>query len=117
MDRLNLSYLLRKYKIEKVSAQTIPNTFAEITPASLCAEQVNNRNSAGWKKANFIICSAVENEEELRYCLCGWTLLASQTNNQVLIIQLKSGMVRVFKWNCIELHENLSDIIQKYKLI
>ena len=117
MDRLNLSYVLRKNNIEKVSAQTIPNTFAEISPASLCAEQVNNRNSAGWKKSNFVICSSVEDDEDLKWCLYGWKLLASQTNNQILIIQLKSGLVRVYDWNCRELYESLNEIISKYKLL
>ena len=117
MDRLNLTYVLKKNNIEKVSAQTIPNTFAEISPASLCAEQVNNRNSAGWKKANFIICSSLANDDDLKCCLFGWHLLASQTKDQILIIQMKSGLVKVFDWSCQELYQPLNEIIQKYKLI
>ena len=117
MERLNLTYVLRKHGIEKVSAQTIPNTYSEILYASLYAEQVNNRNSAGWKKANFIICNYDEEKVDMELCLYGWKLLASQTMDQILIMKSDKGKVEVFDWNGRELCDDLDTIFQRYKLL
>lgn len=116
MDRLNLTYALNKHCIEKISAQTTLNTYAQISRDSLCAEQVNNRNSAGWKKANFIICS-FSDFYSIEACLYGWELLASQAMNQILLLKTKEGKIRAFDWNCRELHESLDEIFERYKLI
>ena len=41
--------------LKKVKSWTYPNTYAVIPATSLMAEQVRNRDSASWKKAEHII--------------------------------------------------------------
>ena len=59
MDRVAFTRTMNKYGFEKISSQTVPGTFSEISHNSLLVEQVNNRASAQWKKAEFIFCSGI----------------------------------------------------------
>lgn len=113
MDRLNLTRIFRKYDCELISAQTVPNTYAFITYSSLCAEQVNNRSSAQWKKANFIVC-AKEARYSLNTCIEGWKLLAAPTQDQVLFIQEDNGLYKAFNWAGRELNGSIEDIVKQY---
>lgn len=113
MDRLNLTRIFKKYDCEPISAQTVPNTYSFITYSSLCAEQVNNRSSAQWKKANFIVCSK-EGRYSLRTCIEGWKLLAASTQDQVLFLQEENGLYKAYNWAGRELNGSIEDIVKQY---
>lgn len=115
MDRQGITRVLEKYGCEPISAQTVPGTFAFITYSSLCAEQVNNRSSAQWKKANFIVCSS-DKRFDYKIALEGWKLLAESTRNQILFIQGKDGLFRSFNWSGKELYDTITQIVNKYRL-
>lgn len=115
MEGMSITWALRKQGCEPISSQTVPNTFSNITASSLLAEQVNNRSSAQWKKANFVICSKAKTTS-LNACLDGWRLLASDEGNQVLFLQGNDGIYRAYDWNGREIQGDLLDIIQIYKI-
>lgn len=58
----------------KVAGRTYPNTYAIVSPASLLADQVSNRDSASWKKAEHIVIDIVMDDEGQRI-LSGWRAL------------------------------------------
>ena len=116
MEGMNINWALNKNGISPISAQTVPNTFANINASSLLAEQVNNRSSAQWKKANFVICSKPRNCS-LRSCLDGWTLLAENEQNQILFLQGDDGIYRAYNWHGVEIHGKVDEIVERYKII
>ncbi len=114
MDRVAFTRTMNKYGFEKICSQTVPGTFSEISHNSLLAEQVNNRASAQWKKAEFIFCSG-RWKGPLTNCLRGWRLLAETTRDQYLIIQDENGYFKIFNAYCEELMVSLSEIIESLK--
>ena len=42
---------------------TYPDSYAIIKPASLMAEQANNRDSASWKKAEYVVIDEVQHDQ------------------------------------------------------
>ena len=115
MDRQSITSALLKHGCEQISAQTVAKTFAYISYKNLCAEQVNNRSSAQWKKANFIICSK-DKGSLFSTALTGWQSLAAYTQDQVLFIQGEDGFFHAYNWFGKELNSSVSEIIQKYSL-
>lgn len=115
MEGMSITKALIKQGCEPISAQTVPNTFSCINASSLLAEQVNNRSSAQWKKANFVICSKVKTIS-LNACIEGWKLLASSEGNQVLFLQGNDGVYKAYNWNGREIPGDLLDIIRTYRI-
>ncbi len=115
MEGISITRALLNQGCEPISAQTVPNTFSSINANSLLADQVNNRSSAQWKKANFVICSK-ERRISLDACLEGWKMLASSEGNQVLFLQGNDGFYRAYNWNGREIQGDLMDIIQIYRI-
>lgn len=115
MDRLNFTRIFNKYDLAPISAQTVPNTYSFITSSSLCTEQVNNRSSAQWKKANFIVCSK-GGLYSLHLCIEGWKLLAASTQDQVLFLQQDNGLFKAYDWAGRELNGSVEDIVKQYCL-
>ena len=116
MDGFNIKWALEKNNCYPIGAQTVPNTFSCINASSLLAEQVNNRSSAQWKKANFIICSKPRTCS-LNACLEGWVLLAEKEHNQVLFLQGDDGIYKAFNWKGAEINGKVEDIIKNYKIL
>ncbi|MBR3784703.1 MAG: hypothetical protein IKJ78_09625 [Bacteroidales bacterium] len=116
MEGMTIQRALEKNGCNPIGAQTVPNTFTSIDARSLLAEQVNNRSSAQWKKANFIMCSK-HRSHSLAACLEGWKLLAEKEENQVLFLQGDDGVYRAYNWRGNEIHGRVEEIIDKYKII
>lgn len=116
MEGNNIEWALKKNGCCYIGAQTVPNTFSDINASSLLAEQVNNRSSAQWKKANFIIC-AKRQGYSLKSCLEGWKMLADKEQNQVLFLQGDDGVYRAYNWNGCEIKGKVDEIVEKYKII
>ena len=116
MDGMNIRWALEKNDCNPISAQTVPNTFSNITASSLLTEQVHNRSCAQWKKANFVICSKPRSCS-LSACLEGWVMLAGKERNQVLFLQNDDGIYKAYNWKGIEINGRIDDIVKKYKII
>ena len=116
MEGMNITYILQKHRCKPISAQTVPNTYAFINCNSLLAEQVGNRSSAQWKKANFIVCSR-DKSILIKSCLYGWKLLASGEGNQILFLQGDNGIYNAYDWNGYEIKGNHDEIVSKYKIL
>ena len=110
MDRIAFIRTMNKYGFERIGAQTVPGTYSEITHSSLLAEQVNNRSSAQWKKAEFVLCSG-KWKGSLSRCLDGWKALAEASEDQFLIIQDETGYFKLYDSKGRELNQSLSEII------
>lgn len=116
MEGYNIAWALEKNGCYPIGVQTVPNTFSRINASSLLAEQVNNRSSAQWKKANFIICSK-PHVCPLHVCLEGWRMLAEKEKNQILFLQGNDGIYKAYNWNGIEIHGRVDEIIDRFKML
>ena len=116
MEGYNITWALQTNDCHPIGAQTVPNTFSNINASSLLAEQVNNRSSAQWKKANFIVCSK-SRDYSFSACLSGWVSLAEKDRNQVLFLQGDDGIYRAYNWRGDEIHGRVEEIVEKYKII
>ena len=113
---MNITWALEEKGCNPINAQTVPNTFSTITASSLLAEQVSNRFSAQWKKANFVICSKPRTIS-LSACLEGWYALAEKEQNQILFLQGDDGVYRAYNWNGLEIKGDIMEIVSKFKII
>lgn len=116
MEGYNISGVLKRNGCYLIGAQTVPNTFSYINASSLLAEQVNNRSSAQWKKANFVICSKPR-YCSISMCLDGWRMLAEKEHNQILFLQGDDGIYKAYNWMGHEIQGGIDDIIMRYKII
>lgn len=71
--------------IKKLTAKTIAGTFSLASKNSLVAQQVHNRSSADWKKAQFIIVDDNDSSIQTERCIKGWKSMAEPL--QFLIIK------------------------------
>lgn len=62
--------------LHKVKGQTYPGTYAVVGADSLLAEQVHNRDSASWKKAEHIVVEEIHHDQG-RSLLPGWLALTT----------------------------------------
>lgn len=86
MEQIEIINALINHGIERLTAKTRYGTFSITAKSSLVAKQVNNRSSADWKKAQYVI---VDNDSEdasisLERCINGWKSMAEE--RQFLII-------------------------------
>lgn len=69
---------------------TYIGTYTDVNKGSLLTEQVNNRNSKGWVKAQYIVACNDNSNESLDKYIAGWKLL-STLGNQYLLIEINAG--------------------------
>lgn len=62
--------------LQKVKGQTYPGTYAVVGADSLLADQVHNRDSASWKKAEHIVVKEIQDDDG-RSLLDGWRTLTA----------------------------------------
>lgn len=55
MTAYEIELLLQRLGVRETKAETYPNTYSLVSGTSFLAQQVNNRDSASWKKAEYII--------------------------------------------------------------
>lgn len=68
--------LLKKVGFRETKAETYPNTYSFVSSDSFLAQQVNNRDSASWKKAEYIILTDVQ--QVSHGILNGWRKLTER---------------------------------------
>lgn len=75
MTNYEIEEFLKQLGVRETKAETYPNTYSIVTGSSLLAQQVNNRDSASWKKAEYIILSEAKISENI---LNGWKKLTER---------------------------------------
>lgn len=86
MEQREIIKMLIEHGIERLKPKTRNGTFSSASKKSLVAQQVNNRSSADWKKAQYVI---VDNDPDtssisIDDCIKGWRSMAEEC--QFLII-------------------------------
>lgn len=75
MTQYKIAELLKKLGVRETKAETYPNTYSFVSGSSFLAQQVNNRDSASWKKAEYIILTESNVSEGI---LNGWKKLTER---------------------------------------
>ena len=80
---------LSRHGVKKLTTETRIGTYLTTNRSSLVAQQVSNRSSADWKKAQYVLINKSDgNTHDLDACIDGWRSLAQE--RQFLIIYDKS---------------------------
>ena len=104
---MNISDIIKRleccgYKYDLAATQI--HYYTMVKSSSLLKEQVNNRNSTGWAKGEYIIAYIDgDNKPELEGLLNGWKKLAGKHKNQYLILEVKKDDWRMYDYDCNEL--------------
>ena len=88
------------------SAATQIHQFTTIGRSSLTTLQVDNRNSKGWVRGEYIIANYENDSLTLDKLLDGWQRIAERYKNQYLIIEVTRGEWKLFNSNCQEMGGN-----------
>lgn len=75
MTSYEIAHLLEKLGVRETKAETYPNTYSLVNSASFLAQQVSNRDSASWKKAEYIILTDMQVSQGI---LNGWKKLTER---------------------------------------
>ncbi|WP_300189522.1 AAA family ATPase [Fibrobacter sp.] len=75
MTSYEIAHLLEKLGVRETKAETYPNTYSLVNGASFLAQQVSNRDSASWKKAEYIILTDSQVSQGI---LNGWKKLTER---------------------------------------
>lgn len=75
MTSYEIAHLLEKLGVRETKAETYPNTYSLVNSDSFLAQQVNNRDSASWKKAEYIILTDMQVSQGI---LNGWKKLTER---------------------------------------
>ena len=75
MTAYEIARLLEKLGVRETKAETYPNTYSLVNGASFLAQQVSNRDSASWKKAEYIILTDTQVSQGI---LEGWKKLTER---------------------------------------
>lgn len=73
---MSVASFLEARGLHKVKGQTYPGTYAIVGATSLFADQVHNRDSASWKKAEHIVVEEIQ-EDQGSSLLYGWISLTA----------------------------------------
>lgn len=75
MTAYEIESLLKKLGVRETKAETYPNTYSLVNGSSFFAQQVNNRDSASWKKAEYVILTEYQVSNGI---LEGWKKLTER---------------------------------------
>ncbi|MBO7413696.1 MAG: AAA family ATPase [Fibrobacter sp.] len=75
MNAYEIAQLLKKLGVRETKAETYPNTYSLVNSDSFLAQQVSNRDSASWKKAEYIILTDMQVSQGI---LNGWRKLTER---------------------------------------
>lgn len=112
---MNIEQSLEQLGVREAKAETYPNTYSIVGENSFFAQQVNNRDSASWKKAEYII---LKETKDLNKILDGWKKLTKgdplPKAIQKLCILKDNGFFDVYDSQGKLIESNLLDKIVKH---
>ena len=88
------------------SAATQIDQFTTIGRSSLTTQQVDNRNSKGWVRGEYIVAHYENDNKTLSELLEGWCRIAERYKNQYLILEVGEGDWQMYDYNCQKLGGN-----------
>ena len=88
------------------SAATQIDQFTTIGRSSLTTQQVDNRNSKGWVRGEYIVAHYENDNKTLSELLEGWCRIAERYKNQYLILEVGEGDWQMYDYNCQKLGDN-----------
>lgn len=92
---MDIRTFLESKGLKNVAGRTYPMTFGIVSASSFLAEQVYNRDSASWKKAEYIVVEDVQPDNG-RSLLSGWRKLVMADPdgafNQKLFVAIGGGI-------------------------
>ena len=103
MTREEIIKTLESCGYRKDSAATKMNHYSVTKSKSLTKKQVENRNSTGWGKGEYIIAEYSNEGADLDKVLEGWKRLTAKYKNQYLILEVEKDSWRVYDSHCQEL--------------
>lgn len=107
MNKKDIIALLEKCSYKKDMGATQIGQYSDnATAQSLTKQQVNNRNSTGWCKAEYVVLERGNGDFNLEDALNGWKVLTKQYKNQYLILEVSEGEWKVYDYDGIELGDN-----------
>lgn len=91
---MDVRTILESKGLKNVAGRTYPMTFDIVSASSFRAEQVCNRDSASWKKAEYIVVEDVQSDQG-QSLLSGWRQLViadpDRAFNQKLFVAIGGG--------------------------
>ncbi len=101
MEKQDITSVLESYLKKIDSSETYLNTFSSVTYESLCTQQVSNRASRGWGKAQYIV---VDKEKDgstrsLEELIEKWIQLAGQHKNQFMILNTPDSEWKIYDYD------------------
>ena len=100
MTREEIIKTLESCGFRKDSAATKMNHYSVTKSKSLTKKQVENRNSTGWGKGEYIIAEYSNEGADLDKVLEGWKRLTAKYKNQYLILEVEKGSWIVYNSEC-----------------
>lgn len=88
------------------SAATQIHQFTTTGRSSLTTQQVDNRNSKGWVRGEYIVAHYENDNKTLSELLEGWCRIAERYKNQYLILEVGEGDWQMYDYNCQKLGDN-----------
>ena len=107
MNKKEITALLEKCGYINDKGATLLGRYSDNTNAqSLMKQQVNNRNSTGWCKAEYVVLEHGGEPFDLAEALNGWKVLTKKYKNQHLILEVEKDEWKIFDYNGKELGGN-----------
>ena len=117
MNTNEIACLLKKLGIRETKAETYPNTYSLVNSDSFLAQQVSNRDSASWKKAEYIILT---DSPVTQNVLNGWRKLTERdplpNAIQKLCVPTANNQFDVYNSHGILIESNSLDKIIRHAL-
>ena len=103
MTREEIIKTLESCGYRKDSAATKKNHYSVTKSKSLTKKQVENRNSTGWGKGEYIIAEYSNDELDIDKILDGWKRLTAKYKNQYLILEVNKEVWKIYDYDGNEL--------------
>ena len=100
MNKEEIIKALESCGFKKDNAATKKNHYSVTKRKSLTKQQVENRNSTGWGKGEYIIAEYSEDCHDFDKIIDGWKRLTAKYKNQYLILEIEKGNWKVYDSNC-----------------
>lgn len=94
MDKNKITQCFKNSGFLSDSAATLIHQYSTVARKSLATQQVDNRNSKGWGRGEYLIAYFENDGKDIDELLDGWKKLTKDYNNQYLLLEENVGV-----WN------------------
>ena len=109
MEQDEIVQKLSSYGVKRLTTETRLGTYMTTNRSSLIAQQVSNRSSADWKKAQYVLINKSDNGNyNLTDCIDGWKSVA-EAQQFLLIFENDEWQYYDFEGNQVSFEQMISD--------